>query len=351
MGVGIIAMFLGGGWKVDVVSRSASTRDGLPAACGRALAAMGKPADTSGLATYATLPEAPWPTIDIVVETVTEDLALKQKLFAEMEALARPDCALTSNSSSFPISEIGKGLEDAEARMMGLHFFMPAHLIPLVEVVRSVHTDVKQAEKVGAIMALARQAAGAGQEGRDRLPGQPHPGRADARGLVADRAGRRLARGYRRHGAAQLRLPLRRRRPDRAEGAFRLGHDLRGRQDHLARPQQRRRPAADPADATSTRAASASRPSAASSRGTTSPSQKSAPVTSALFASVWRSSARKESSRRCPRQRAATPPPPPPKRRPPPLPPPPPLPRGPPNGGRSPCGRGVYGRLACGRAL
>jgi 3-hydroxybutyryl-CoA dehydrogenase len=151
MGVGIIAMFLGGGWKVDVVSRSASTRNGLPAATAKALAAMGKPADTSGLATYATLPEAPWPKIDLVVETVTEDLALKQQIFADMERLARPDCALTSNSSSFPISEIAKGLK-TQGRMMGLHFFMPAHLIPLVEVVRSVHTDIPTAEKVGTIM-------------------------------------------------------------------------------------------------------------------------------------------------------------------------------------------------------
>ena len=151
MGVGIIAMFLAHGWKTDVVSRSASTRDGLPDACGRALAAMGKPADTSGLATYATLPEAAWSTIDIVVETVSEDLALKQKLFAEMEALARPDAAITSNSSSFPISQIAKGLK-TQGRMLGLHFFMPAHLIPLVEVVRSVHSDVKQAERVGEIM-------------------------------------------------------------------------------------------------------------------------------------------------------------------------------------------------------
>ena len=151
MGVGIIAMFLGHGWKTDVVSRSASTRDSLPEACGRALAAMGKPADTSGLATYATLPEATWSKIDIVVETVTEDLALKQKLFAEMEALARPDAAITSNSSSFPISEIAKGLK-TQGRMLGLHFFMPAHLIPLVEVVRSVHSDVKQAERLGEIM-------------------------------------------------------------------------------------------------------------------------------------------------------------------------------------------------------
>ena len=151
MGVGIIAMFLGGGWTVDVVSRSASTREGLPAALAKALAGMGKPTDTSGLRTFATLPEADWSKIDIAVETVTEDLALKRTLFAEMETLAHPDCALTSNSSSFPISEIGKGLK-TQSRMMGLHFFMPAHLIPLVEVVSSVQTDPKEAERVGAVM-------------------------------------------------------------------------------------------------------------------------------------------------------------------------------------------------------
>ena len=112
MGVGIIAMFLGGGWKVDVVSRSASTRDGLPAACGQRARRHGqacryvRACDLRHPARGRRGPK-----IDIAVETVTEDLALKQKLFAEMEALARPDCALTSNSSSFPISEIGKGLK------------------------------------------------------------------------------------------------------------------------------------------------------------------------------------------------------------------------------------------------
>ena len=152
MGVGIISMFLAGGWSVDVVSRSASTRDGLPAACARALGAMGKPTATSGLETFATLPEASWPAVEIAVETVTEDLALKRRLFAEMETLATPGAALTSNSSSFPISEIGQGLA-TQHRMMGLHFFMPAHLIPLVEVVRSIHTDVAKAEWVGGLMA------------------------------------------------------------------------------------------------------------------------------------------------------------------------------------------------------
>ena len=147
MGVGIIAMFLGGGWKVDVVSRSASTRDGLPAATAKALAGDGQADGYVGAQRpMRRWPKRRWPKIDIVVETVTEDLALKQRLFAEMEKLARPDCALTSNSSSFPISEIGKGLK-TQGRMMGLHFFMPAHLIPLVEVVRSVHTDPTEAEQ------------------------------------------------------------------------------------------------------------------------------------------------------------------------------------------------------------
>ncbi len=151
MGVGIIAMFLAGGWRVDVVSRSASTRQGLPAATARALKAMGKADGTSGLAAWATLEEAPWAKIDFVVETVTEDLALKQKLFTDMERYSRPGIPLTSNSSSFPISEIGKGLK-TQSRMMGLHFFMPAHLVPLVEVVRSVHTDIPLAEEVGRLM-------------------------------------------------------------------------------------------------------------------------------------------------------------------------------------------------------
>ena len=151
MGVGIIAMFLGGGWKVDVVSRSASTRDGLAAATAKALAGMGKPTDTSRAQDLRDLARGQ------LVEDRRRGRDGDRGSRAEAEAVRRdgdaraPDCALTSNSSSFPISEIGKGLK-TQSRMMGLHFFMPAHLIPLVEVVSSVHTDPKEAERVGAIM-------------------------------------------------------------------------------------------------------------------------------------------------------------------------------------------------------
>lgn len=151
MGAGIAAIFVAGGWRTDVVSRSAATRDAVPGNIARCLAALGKPADLSRLTTMATLAEVPWSEVDMVVEAVTEDLALKRAVFADLERLARPHTPLTSNASSFPISAIAEGLATQD-RMLGLHFFMPAHLVPLVEVVRSVHSDPAVAKAVGAMM-------------------------------------------------------------------------------------------------------------------------------------------------------------------------------------------------------
>lgn len=151
MGVGIIALFLAGGWSVEVVTRSSATLERLPGEVSQALRDMGKAPDVSALVGRLVLAEAPWSEIDLVLETVTESLALKQSLFADFERLARPDVPLASNSSSYPISRIAAGLTTPH-RMLGLHFFMPANLIPLVEVVRSAQTDVALAERVGELM-------------------------------------------------------------------------------------------------------------------------------------------------------------------------------------------------------
>lgn len=97
------------------------------------------------------LSSAQWQAVDLVVECVPEKLAIKQALFAELVQLARPDALLCSNSSSFPISAIAQGLP-GRGRMLGLHFFMPAHLVPLVEVVWSADTDPACAEALGAFM-------------------------------------------------------------------------------------------------------------------------------------------------------------------------------------------------------
>ena len=95
--------------------------------------------------------EIPWEEIAIAVEAVPEKLEIKQEVFAKMEGLSRAGIPLTSNSSGFPISEIGKELK-TRSRMLGLHFFMPAHLAPLVEVVCSEATDPRLAEDVCSLM-------------------------------------------------------------------------------------------------------------------------------------------------------------------------------------------------------
>ncbi|MGH8620759.1 MAG: 3-hydroxyacyl-CoA dehydrogenase family protein [Burkholderiales bacterium] len=152
MGGDIAIIFAAGGWKVHVMSPSQKTRDALAP---RVAAGLNKlaapPAHAANVKTYARIDDLPWRDIGIMVEAATEDLPLKQKLFAQIETLARPDIALASNTSNFPIGEIAKGLK-RRARVAGLHFFMPAHLVPLVEVVSAESTDPRVAEELLALM-------------------------------------------------------------------------------------------------------------------------------------------------------------------------------------------------------
>jgi 3-hydroxybutyryl-CoA dehydrogenase len=89
--------------------------------------------------------------VDLVIECVPERLDIKQELFAKLEQYAKPEAVLASNSTSFPISDISKGLKTA-ARMIGLHFFMPAHLVPCVEVVYGQKTSPMVGESLSRLM-------------------------------------------------------------------------------------------------------------------------------------------------------------------------------------------------------
>jgi 3-hydroxyacyl-CoA dehydrogenase / enoyl-CoA hydratase / 3-hydroxybutyryl-CoA epimerase len=71
---------------------------------------------------------------DLVVEAVVENMEIKKKVFAELERHVRPDCILTSNTSSLSVSEMSKALEDS-SRFAGLHFFNPVNKMPLVEII------------------------------------------------------------------------------------------------------------------------------------------------------------------------------------------------------------------------
>lgn len=76
----------------------------------------------------------------LVVEAVVEDLAAKQALFAEIEAVVGDGCLLATNTSSLPVTAVAGALR-LPGRLVGLHFFNPAPLLPLVEVVAGAATD------------------------------------------------------------------------------------------------------------------------------------------------------------------------------------------------------------------
>ena len=76
----------------------------------------------------------------LVVEAIVEDLPAKQVLFTRLETVCDPDAILASNTSSLSITDIAAELEHPE-RVAGLHFFNPAPLLPLVEVVRGEATS------------------------------------------------------------------------------------------------------------------------------------------------------------------------------------------------------------------
>ena len=77
---------------------------------------------------------------DFVIEAVFEDMKVKQQVFAECEAVIRPDCILATNTSSLSVTEMASGLQHPE-RVVGFHFFNPVAIMPLLEIVRAEATD------------------------------------------------------------------------------------------------------------------------------------------------------------------------------------------------------------------
>jgi 3-hydroxybutyryl-CoA dehydrogenase len=73
---------------------------------------------------------------DLVIEAIVEELGPKQELFAELERVCRPDAVLATNTSALSVTEIASATSTPE-RVVGMHFFNPAPLMPLVEIVRA----------------------------------------------------------------------------------------------------------------------------------------------------------------------------------------------------------------------
>jgi len=73
---------------------------------------------------------------DLVIEAVLEELDLKREVFAELDRVCRPDAVLATNTSALSVAEIAEATKRPE-RVVGMHFFNPAPVLPLVEIVRA----------------------------------------------------------------------------------------------------------------------------------------------------------------------------------------------------------------------
>ncbi|KAL6571592.1 hypothetical protein OROHE_003235 [Orobanche hederae] len=78
--------------------------------------------------------------VDMVIEAVIENVSLKQQIFSDLEKFCPPHCILASNTSTIDLNLIGEKIRSQD-RIVGAHFFSPAHVMPLLEIVRTQRTS------------------------------------------------------------------------------------------------------------------------------------------------------------------------------------------------------------------
>jgi 3-hydroxyacyl-CoA dehydrogenase/enoyl-CoA hydratase/carnithine racemase len=117
----------------------ATVRGDLDALVAKGRLGAGKARFLGSIVTDGDDPEA-YAGCDVVLEAVFEEMAVKHEVLAAVEAVVSPECLLVTNTSSLSVTEMGQALDHPE-RMVGLHFFNPVAILPLVEVVRTPATD------------------------------------------------------------------------------------------------------------------------------------------------------------------------------------------------------------------
>lgn len=85
---------------------------------------------------------------DLIVEAVLEEMSVKRETFKALDTIAKPDCIFASNTSSLSITEIAQGMTHP---LVGMHFFNPAPVMKLVEVIPGLSTPTEVVEKVSEI--------------------------------------------------------------------------------------------------------------------------------------------------------------------------------------------------------
>jgi 3-hydroxybutyryl-CoA dehydrogenase len=156
MAAGIGAGFINAGLEVVFLGRTiAKAQQSLATAHQLAIGlAEGLPNESSAGAAGLIDSWNDWAGVVWVIETIAEDLDIKRQLFASLDARVPAGIPIGSNSSGFPVTRIAEGLA-TRSRMFNAHYFMPAHLVPLVEVALGEDSDPVLGE---AVCALYRRA-------------------------------------------------------------------------------------------------------------------------------------------------------------------------------------------------
>lgn len=139
MGHGIAQVFAIAGFNVRITDTDERVLSQAPSRLAASLAELGVEESTvlSRVAVSPSL-EKTVDGCDVVIEAVPEIVELKRRLFERIAQIAPSGALLASNTSSIPVTEIGRDLpDDARRRLVGLHWWNPAALMPLVEVIRT----------------------------------------------------------------------------------------------------------------------------------------------------------------------------------------------------------------------
>jgi 3-hydroxybutyryl-CoA dehydrogenase len=154
MGHGIAYLLAAAGHKVSIYEPSAEVRASLPQRLRSIVELLeDAPVVVERITAHDQLADAVR-SASFVFEAAPEKLDLKQRIFAELEALVAADTILASNSSAIPSTEIGRHLKH-RARVVGTHFWNPPHLVPLVEVIQTEWTSDEVVRRTIDLLAAA----------------------------------------------------------------------------------------------------------------------------------------------------------------------------------------------------
>ena len=156
MGAGIAQVAAVAGHKVVVYDANAAALDKAKAGLASTLARLqekGKLASAEEVMQRFTFAESvsAFAACGLIIEAIVERLEIKKTVFAEVEKIVSEDCVLASNTSSLSITSIAAACNSA-SRVMGLHFFNPAPLMALVEIIPAVQTDEARIPAAKALM-------------------------------------------------------------------------------------------------------------------------------------------------------------------------------------------------------